>query len=199
MNANTYAIYMLITNPTSKKKYRFAWFAFLFDEELSSFIESCFHFLMRPLAISRYCCFLVRNTSGRLTIWLCFANEPFWPIGSRQTILWWWSCFSFQITSCPTMPTTWGFGHKTSWSLKQKLHLQSLSTNISSQASPKEAWWLGKKTAHVTPWHLMLLELFWGSWVHVRCGKSTFHFWSLCIVSEKSTLLSSNASFQFIS
>ena len=66
MNANTYAIYMLITNPTSKKKYRFAWFAFLFDEELSSFIESCFHFLMRPLAISRYCCFLVRNTSGRL-------------------------------------------------------------------------------------------------------------------------------------
>lgn len=71
--------------------------------------------------------------------------DPFWPIGSRQTILWWWSCFSFQITSCPTMPTTWGFGHKTSWSLKQKLHLQSLSTNISSQASPKEAWWLGKK------------------------------------------------------
>ena len=63
--------------PHIKKKYRFAWFAFLFDEELCSFVESCFHFLMRPLAISRYCCFLVRNISGRLTIWLCFANEPF--------------------------------------------------------------------------------------------------------------------------
>lgn len=81
MNANTYAVYIYANHqPHLKKKVSFClvcvplWWGIVFIHWV------LFSFLMRPLAISRYCCFLVRNTSGRLTIWLCFANEPFWSI-----------------------------------------------------------------------------------------------------------------------